>query len=146
MTAAKPVTVSVTRRIGAEIERVFDAWLDPSRAGKWLFATPDGEMLTVEIDPVVGGHFYLVERRSYGDAEHWGTYLEIDRPHRLVFLFATEKDHPGGDRVTLEFTADGDGCVVTLTQVMSPEWVEYAERTEQGWTMILESLQREFAA
>lgn len=146
MTAAKSVTVSVSRRFNASVERVFDAWLDPNRAGKWLFATPTGHMLTVEIDPTVGGHFYLVERRPEGDAEHWGTYLEIDRPRRLVFLFATEKDYPGGDRVTLDFTADGEGCVLTLTQIMSPEWIAYAERTEQGWTMILESLQRELAA
>ena len=43
-------TLRVTHRFAHSPERVFDAWLDPAIAGKFLFATPDGEMVRVEID------------------------------------------------------------------------------------------------
>ena len=143
MTAIEPTIVQVKRTFDASPERVFDAWLDPERAGKWLFATPGGEMLQVEIDAKVGGHFLIVERRPDGDADHFGTYLEIDRPRRLSFLFTTERYGLEGDKVTIDIVPVGSGCELTLTQVMSPQWVEYAERAEAGWTMILESLARE---
>jgi uncharacterized protein YndB with AHSA1/START domain len=43
-------TVSLTRTFAATPERVFDAWLDPAQVRRFLFATPDGEVQTVETD------------------------------------------------------------------------------------------------
>ena len=78
MTAEGSVDVRVTRRFGASPERVFDAWLDPERAGRFLYATAEGEMVRVEIDARVGGRFVIVERRDGQDVEHTGEYLEIE--------------------------------------------------------------------
>ena len=78
MTTTADGKIRITRRFNASIERVFDAWLDPEKAGKWLFATPTGKMVRVEIDPRVGGSFNITRRESE-DIEHVGTYLEIDR-------------------------------------------------------------------
>ncbi|MBT9472505.1 MAG: SRPBCC domain-containing protein [Pseudomonadota bacterium] len=136
MTAA---TIVVSHRFDASPERVFDAWLDPARAAKFLFATPTGEIVKVEIDARVGGGFLIIDRRpEIGDAEHFGRYVEIDRPRRLVFDFAARKDMKDATRVTIEIVPAGTGCELTLTH--EGVWQDYAERTQGGWTMILEGL------
>lgn len=136
-TKSQLVTVKVTRRFSASAERVFDAWLDPKSAGKWLFATPTGEMVKVEIDARVGGGFVIVDRRDGEDVAHVGQYLEIDRPRRLVFTFGVPKYSDEADRVEVEITSLEDGCELTLTHALQPEWEEGAR---SGWTGILEGL------
>ena len=134
----KRITVHVTRRFGMAPERVFDAWLDPQLAGKWLFATPKGEMVRVEIDARVGGRFIFVDRRDGEDVEHTGEYLEIDRPRRLVFTFLVPKFSKECSRVTVEVLPFTTGCDVVLTH--KNVLLEYANRTEAGWIEILDGL------
>jgi uncharacterized protein YndB with AHSA1/START domain len=133
------VTVELSRRIAAPPERVFDAWLDAKALGQWLFATPDGVMERVEVDARVGGRFEIDERRGDEVARHWGTYVEIDRPRRLVFDFATSfSDEP--TRIIVTIAPDGGGSLVTLRH--EGVWADYEERTRRGWTMILDNLAR----
>ena len=138
-----PVILTVKRDFAASPERVFDAWLDPKDAARFLFATPDGEMLTCEIDARVGGRALIVERRPSGDAHHRMQFQEIDRPTRLVFLFAADPAEEGEwTRVSIDIAATGSGCRLTLTHEMDPEWAAYEEQTRKGWTTILDSLAR----
>jgi uncharacterized protein YndB with AHSA1/START domain len=130
--------VCVTRRFNASPERVFDAWLDPDRAGKWLFAAPTGEMVRAEIDARVGGSFVFVDRREGEDVEHNGEYLEIDRPRRLVFTFCVPKYSKETTRVLIDIVPCEGGCELTLTHENVPP--AYASQGEAGWTMILEGL------
>ncbi len=137
MTAEAPVEVRVTRRFSATPERVFDAWLDPDKAGKFLYATEEGEMVRVEIDPRVGGRFSIVERRDGQEVEHTGEYLEIDRPHRLVFTLQVPFYSEQVDRVTIETEPADGGCELTLIHETTPEW---GEQSGDGWKMILAGL------
>lgn len=138
---ADPIILTIERHIAASPEKVFDAWLDPEAVGKWLFATPDGVMERVEIDPRVGGRFLIAERRGADLAEHFGEYLEIDRPRRLAFSFAAIRD-AGYTKVTVAIAPQGSGSRVTLVHEMDPQWADYEERTRQGWTKILDGLAR----
>ena len=133
------IRLSVERRIAVPPAQVFDAWLDSGAVGRWLFATPDGTMEKVEVEPCVGGRFMIAERRGDELAEHFGEYVEIDRPRRLVFTFATSVDETP-TRVTVTLEPDGDGTRLTLVHEMDAAWADYADRTRQGWTMILEGL------
>lgn len=141
MTAA---VVSVTREISAPAERVFDAWIDPAEAAGFLFATPDGEIVRCEIDARVGGRFLITDRRPDGDADHHGEFVEIDRPRRLVFLFRGPHTKEGEwSTVTIEIEALGANSHVTLTHEIPEKWASYAEPVRQGWTMILNTLERQ---
>ncbi|HWG84098.1 MAG TPA: SRPBCC domain-containing protein [Deinococcales bacterium] len=131
--------VRITRTFRAPAEHVFDAWLDPSRLGRFLFATPGGRMVRVEVEPREGGRFLVMERRGEEDAAHYGTYLEIERPGRLVFSFATDPDEPPS-RVTVQLRPHAAGCELTLTHELTPVWAGYEESASQGWTMILDAL------
>jgi uncharacterized protein YndB with AHSA1/START domain len=141
------ITVRVTRRFAASAERVFDAWLDPATARRWLFSTPTGEMIRYEIDARVGGNFTFTDRRNGEDVEHTGKYLEIDRPHRLVFTFGVPASSSEFAEVVVDIQSLPDGgCELTLTQEMKPEFAEYRERTQDGWTMILNGLAKEIGS
>ncbi|MBP6546437.1 MAG: SRPBCC domain-containing protein [Phenylobacterium sp.] len=129
--------VTVTRRFSVSPERVFDAFLDPAIAGRFMFATPAGQMVRVEIEPKVGGAYTFVDRRDGEDIEHAGRILELDRPGRLAFEFSVPKYDPRMTTVRLDIMADGTGSLLTLTH----EGVDdaYLEQTGKGWTMILET-------
>lgn len=135
-----PVEIVVKQRFTATAERVFDAWLDPAAAGRWLFATPTGTMTCVEIDPRVGGAFRFVDRRDGEDVAHVGTYLELERPRRLTFTFRVEKYSEEADRVQVDIVPLNAGCELTLTHRMGGAWAEYAPRVTAGWGTILRNL------
>lgn len=137
-----PVEVRVEKLFRHSPERVFDAFLDPSRVGEWLFHTPDGVMEQTEYDPRPGGSFALFERRGADLARHFGRFVEIERPRRVVFDFWVDEAPDEPTRVTVTLVADGDGCLVTLTHDLAPAWAAYEERTTAGWTMILDGLAR----
>lgn len=134
------VKLTVSHTYSSSAERVFDAWLDPGKAGRFLFATPDGQMIRVEIDPVVGGGFNFTERRGGDDVEHIGEYLAIERPRRLVFEFGVPMYSPDRGRVEVEIEGFAEGgCRLTLTAWVDPA---YRDRTEHGWTTILGNLDK----
>jgi uncharacterized protein YndB with AHSA1/START domain len=138
MTLEQSGTLTITRRFDFPIERVFDAWLDPVRAGKFLFATPTGTMVRAEIDARVGGAFNFTDRRDGDDIEHVGTYLEIDRPRRLVFAFSVPKFSKQFTRVSIDLKPLTTGCELTLRhEGVLAEWVE---RTREGWGKITGTL------
>ena len=130
--------VQVSRRFSASAERVFDAWLDPNTAGKWLFATPTGKMNTVKIDARVGGSYLIVENREGADVEHIGEYLEIGRPRRLVFTLQVPKYSLEITKVMIAICALESGCELKLThEGVLPD---YVASTTSGWNMILAQL------
>jgi uncharacterized protein YndB with AHSA1/START domain len=146
------VTVRVTHRYNVPIEKVFDAWLTPAQAARFLFATRTGNILHCELEPVAGGTFTVTDRRPVGDgdesffdAQHRGTFIEIDRPNRIVFDFVVEPYTEAPTRVTIDFVPMGVSvCDVVLTHDMGTgtDARNGAKRSEQGWTRMLDQLEK----
>ena len=136
-TAEQNTVIRVTRSFSASPDRVFDAWLDPEVAGKWLFATAARPMARVAIDARVKGAFCLVERRDGEDVEYSGEYVEIVPPRRLVFTLSVENPRDI-TRVRVELVPVETGCDLVLTHENVP--ADDASRTEARWTGILYGL------
>ena len=148
-----PLIVHVLRRYTAPAERVFDAWLTPSLASRFFFATGTGNILRCEIEAEVGGGFTVTDRRPHSDgdesvfdAEHRGTYIEIDRPRRLVFDFSVPPYSDPPSRVTIDIVQTTLGsCELSLSHDMGDS--RYAQafeaQTRSGWSKMLATLDKE---
>jgi len=134
-----PTIMRVDRTFTAPPERVYDAWLSADSARHWWFRTPTGQSVSCAIDPGVGGAFRIVEQRGDLQAEHFGLFVDLERPNRIVFDFATDREAKP-TRVRITITPTPDGCSLTLCHAMDPQWISFLDRTRQGWTMILEGL------
>jgi len=134
------VNLRVTHRFAASAERVFDAWLDPSKVCKFLFATATGQIVRADIDARVGGGFTIVDRRNGEDVAHVGTYVELERPRRLVFDLCVPKYSSDTSRVEIDIRPIAEGCELTLVQHMPARFAEVKERSLDGWRRILEML------
>lgn len=137
------IQARATHRFKASPERVFDAWLDPSKVRVWMAAALRemglaGDIREVRIEPRIGGSFFFSDMRDGSEARHWGTYLELDRPHRLVFTWIVDSSGEADpSKVALSIEPDGDGCIATIVHDLDPAWAAYASRTEQGWARML---------
>ena len=150
---SSPVTLRVTHRYSAPAERVFDAWLTPAQASRFLFRTRTGNVMQCMITPEVGGGFTVTDRRPTADGDesvfdvvHMGKYLEIERPRRLVFDLTVLTYTEVTTRVTVDVTPIGpQSCELALTHEMgTPDQPRVAEENaRKGWTTMLQLMERE---
>jgi len=136
---AKVKVVSV-HRYNATAERIFDVLLDVEKAKRFMFRTLTGKVVRAEIDPREGGEFVFVERRPGGDAEHYGEYVTVQRPKKLAFRFAVQKNAPESDLVTIDVTPLKQGTEVTLTHEIKAEFGHLKDKVQEGWDGILDGL------
>lgn len=142
--------VRVQRAFACSADTIYDAWLDPDMARRFLFATPPtGEVIRCDIEPGVNGRFTIVDRRPLeadgGNAmeiEHAGRFLQLDRPRRIAFSFSLPQFKSPESTVIVDIEPQGDGCELTLRHDLGPGVIarEQVERTEEGWTKILANL------
>ena len=134
-------TVQVSGKLNASRERVFDAWLSPRIAGRWLFATASRPMTRVAVDARVGGGFRFVDRNDGEHIEYTGVYIEIARPSRLAFTLSAENHQQAITRVIAEILplpGRRHRCEVSVVHEGVPR--EYVGRVESRWTGMLYGL------
>ena len=151
---SRPIFVYESHSYKAPAERVFDAWLTPNQAARFLFASQRGNVMHCEIDPRVGGSFIVTDRRpnpdteeSFLEAQHRGVFVEIERPRRLVFDFSADPYSQVTTRVSIDIVATGTGCDLMLTHNLgdSEEARHNADQTRRGWNTMLRQLEKVLA-
>jgi uncharacterized protein YndB with AHSA1/START domain len=151
---SSPVVVRVSHRYSASSERVFDAWITPHQASRFLFRTRTGNVMQCEMQPEVGGGFTVIDRRpaaegdeSVFDVVHMGKYLEIDRPKKLVFEFSVLTfGNESPTRVTVEVNPLGTQAseLVLSHELGAGEMARMMEEpTRKGWANMLQTIERE---
>ena len=133
-------SVTVRREIAASAQDLFDAWLDGQSLGSWLRPGSTRET-RAETDPQVGGTFRIVMVDDESSVLHTGTYMEIDRPRRLVFTWSSPATRHRDSVVTVTFQPSSNSTVVEIQQVGLPDEAS-RDSHHLGWSDILRELGR----
>ena len=119
-------------RFGAPARRIFEAWVDPALARRWLFATASHPLADVEIDARPGGSFRLVDVRDGLTVAYAGRYVAIVPNRRLIFTLALPQRRDVATRVTVEVDALGSRSTMTLVHENVPP--DLAALVRARWT------------
>jgi uncharacterized protein YndB with AHSA1/START domain len=110
--------IHISRVFDAPAALVFEAWTTPEHVRRW-WGFESSPLVVCDIDLCVGGTWRYVTREPEGSELGWhGTYLEIDRPHRLVSTEVFDGYPDGEARNTLTLTPDRDGTTLLSVTVL----------------------------
>lgn len=129
--------LTVTRKIAASREKIFNAWLSPAMLVKFM-QTPSADIAPskVQTDPVKGGRFSIIMVTPEREVPHAGTYLEIDPYSRLAFTWGSPHS-PDDSVVTIDLAELDPGTTeITLKQVKFHN-EEARNGHMKGWQAIL---------
>jgi uncharacterized protein YndB with AHSA1/START domain len=132
----------ITRELEAPRELVWKAWTEPDQVKAWLELGEGMTIESVKVDLRVGGKFRIQTRMMDGEFfTAAGTYLEVNKPERLVYTWDWEKDGGGAEfgelegaetQLTVEFRASGKRTELVLTHEKFAS-AERRDRHEGGW-------------
>jgi uncharacterized protein YndB with AHSA1/START domain len=138
--------VSLTRRIAASPEAVFHAWTNAGLLAEWC--GPKGYTSSAcTVDARVGGALRIQLCSPNGAVcPMAGRFVEVDRPHRLVFVTAALDD--AGEPVfevlnTGTFRAVDGGTEISFVAEMTstaPDAPQHLSGLTQGWSQSLDRL------
>ena len=148
MSAVHFPPVRLRHRFAASPARVYSAWVEPDLMRRWMFASPTNEIIAVKSERAPGGDLSVIERAGGDTIDHFGTFLELDPPRRLVFSLEVPKHFTGETLVTVEIEPDGDpdgarngdGALMQFTQTGVRR-----EITEDAWRAMFDTLEQMLA-
>jgi uncharacterized protein YndB with AHSA1/START domain len=131
--------VQIRRRVSASAEQIFDLWTRPELMVRWMSPFAGAVDCKASADLRPGGAFSLVMSSAQGRRDVSGTYVEIDRPRRLVFTWVGPLTNNVNTLVTVELDPHGDETELVLTheRLPTPAMIEGHTR---GWGIILDHL------
>lgn len=113
-----------SRHLPASPEEVFDAYTDAEKQKVWFTILDEHPgIVEIEVDLRIGGRQVAV----WGPSEDMlfrevQTFIEIDRPHRLVTdsVGRSPDGQEMATRITVTFVPDGEGTLMSVHQVGFP--------------------------
>jgi len=138
--------LTISRVFSAPVARVFEAWTKAEVLANW-FGPAGFVVTTAKIDLRVGGKYLLVLQPPDGESiKHFGEYLEITPPQKLVFTWVLEHQACGGSKnqcaetlVSIDFKQLNQSTKIRLTHERLPNKEAY-QGHEFGWNSTFDSL------
>jgi len=131
--------VQLRRRVKASAEQIFDLWTQPDLMARWMSPFPGAVDCKASSDLRPGGAFSLVMASGESSRAVSGTYVQIDRPRKLVFTWMGPLTNNVNTLVTVEFNERGDETDLVLTHERLPTQT-IVEGHTRGWGNILDHL------
>ncbi len=128
--------ITVTTTIEASIEKVWDAWTNPTHITQWCHASDDWHAPYADNDVRVDGTFKTTMAAKDGsfsfDLE--GVYTKVELHKYMAYTL------PDGRNVEITFKNE-DG-LVNIVESFDPESQNSHELQQQGWQMILNNFKK----
>ncbi len=145
-TSSARAVLILTRIFHAPIEEVFEAWTNAEVLADW-FGPVGFRVTTAEIDLRLGGKYLIVLQPPEGEAiKHFGEYVEITPPTKLVFTWVLQNQTCRGSvnqcaetLVTLDFKRLDQSTEIQLSHEHLPNKEAY-DGHQFGWTSSFECL------
>jgi uncharacterized protein YndB with AHSA1/START domain len=131
--------VQLRRRLKAGADQIFDLWTKPDLMVRWMSPFPGTVVCKASCDLRPGGAFSLVMSSEAASREVSGTYVEVDRPRKLVFTWIGPLTNDVNTLVTVELNPRGDETELVLTHERLPTSA-IVEGHTRGWGHILDHL------
>ena len=131
--------VRLRRRVKATAEEIFELWTQPDLMARWMSPFPGAVDCKASCDFRPGGSYSLVMSSEEARREVTGTYVQIDRPRKLVFTWMGPLTNNVNTLVTLELNRRGDETDLVLTHERLPTQAIHEGHTK-GWGHILDHL------
>jgi uncharacterized protein YndB with AHSA1/START domain len=130
---SETTAVERTVTIAASPETVWEFFVDPQKATRWMG-------MTAELDARPGGAYRSEVIPGHTAA---GEFVEVDPPHRLVFTWGWEGEGavpPGSSTIEVELTPEGDGTRLHFVHRDLPS-AESVASHGHGWDHYLARLE-----
>lgn len=139
--------LTLWRVFNAPIESVFEAWTKAEVLASW-FGPVGFTVTTSEIDLRKGGEYLITLRSPEGmTIKHFGEYVEVTPPERLVFTWRLENQACSGSKnqcaetlVSIDFKRVGVSTEIRLTHEHLPTKEAY-DGHEFGWSSTFDSFE-----
>jgi uncharacterized protein YndB with AHSA1/START domain len=132
-------TVQIRRRVRAAAEEIFDLWTRPDLMARWMSPFPGAVDCKATCDLRPGGAFSLVMTSGESSREVSGTYVQVERPRKLVFTWIGPLTNNVNTLVTVELIPRGDETELVVTHERLPTSA-IREGHTRGWGHILDHL------
>jgi len=134
--SAKTIEIRVERTILAQLDEVFDAWLNPKIPGN-----PWNAAEKFILDPKVDGLFYWLLKGM----AHYGRFTRVERPGRIQHTWVSPNTLGQESTVTVTFKKHAEATLMTLVHSGLPDTDE-ATHHERGWNYFLEIFREQFGS
>lgn len=130
------VTLIVSCKVKAPIEKVWNAWNEPAQVQQWYHASDDWGVPAAKCDFRVGGKFVTTMAANDGSFsfDFEGEYLTIEK-HSFIDIRLAD-----GRAMNVRFTVEGDS--ISIVESFQAENENTLELQKAGWQAILDNFKK----